>query len=144
MSKQQQVSSIYTSEAEFSALGIAVREIVRVRSALDELQSAQKFATVIHQDNFGSIRWTEDLQGLRKVKHVGLRYHYLRQYVPDGSIKVAYTSADKNRDESLTKSLVKERHSVHRSYFVEFPKQISKGAVKNWKVQNFQDHYQDT
>lgn len=40
------------------------------------------------QDNLGAISWTNTVQGLRRVKHVALRYHYVRSIVEEKIVRV--------------------------------------------------------
>lgn len=83
-----------------------------IRSVLEELSIAQASETIIYQDNLGFIKWTSHVQGLRHVKHVALRYHYIRNIVESRQIKVVYTPSAKNKADSLTKVLGRKLHSV--------------------------------
>lgn len=74
----------------------------------------EKAPTSVLQDNLGTITWTQDVQGLRRVKHVGLRYHFVREMVDNMDIKVIYTPSDKNKADSLTKILGPQMHAIHR------------------------------
>ena len=68
------------------------------------------------QDNLGSISWTGKGQGLRKVKHIGIKYHYVRSMVDDGKVQVLYVSSVQNWADSLTKVLGREVFAIHRRY----------------------------
>ena len=65
------------------------------------------------QDNLGTIRWTEDVQGLRKVKHIGMRYHYVRDAVDTRNVAVQYTESEHNRADMLTKILTGDPFVQH-------------------------------
>ena len=80
-SKLQTATAQSTAEAEFFALHSVVREVSRVRDILRELGEHQRSPTVVYQDNLGTISWTDNVQGLRKVKHIGVKYHYVRSKV---------------------------------------------------------------
>lgn len=77
----QTASAQSTAEAEYTALASCFPGIGWVRSLLSAVYKAQAPVTAIFQDNLGTISWTEDVQGLRKVKHVGIKYHYVRYHV---------------------------------------------------------------
>ena len=115
-SKLQNATTLSTTEAEFYALSSCVRDVQWMRAVLDELQGHQGKPTVIYQDNLGTIRWTEDVQGLRKVKHIGIRYHFVRDAVEDKDVTVVYTESAKNRADSLTKILPGEPFGIHRRW----------------------------
>lgn len=67
----------------------------------------------MYQDNLGCINWTESVHGLRNVKHVGIKYHYVRDLVCRSVINVVYVRSDENRADSLTKILGRSLHAVH-------------------------------
>ena len=70
--------ALSTAEAEFNALADTVRNAVWMRGVLEDLGQPQKSPTVVNQDNLGAIAWTKEVQGLRNVKHMGIKYHYVR------------------------------------------------------------------
>ena len=87
-SRLQTVTAQSTAEAEFISLAHCVREIHWVRATLVELKVFQSQPTVVHQDNLGTISSTNEVQGLRKVKHIGIRYHYVRDAVDSKALEV--------------------------------------------------------
>ena len=115
-SKLQPATTMSTTEAEFYALSTCIRDVVWVRALLADLQSRQQSETVIYQDNLGTIRWTDDVQGLRKVKHIGIRYNYVRDAVDGHHIALEYVPTDKNRADSLTKILLAASFEMHRTW----------------------------
>lgn len=54
------------------------------------------------------------MHGLRNVKHVGIKYHYVREAVQSGEVKVKYTPSNENRADGLTKALVGDTFCGHR------------------------------
>lgn len=66
-----------TNEAGFTSLTHCVREIQWIFATLTELGVKKSGPTVVHQDNLGAICWTKDGQSFRKVKPIGIRYHYV-------------------------------------------------------------------
>lgn len=47
--------------------------------------------TNVFQDNLGTISWSEEMQGRRKVKHIGVKYHYVRSAVYSETVQVDHT-----------------------------------------------------
>lgn len=115
-SKLQTATALSTAEAEFSALSACVREVRWLRDVMAEVCCPQVKATTIYQDNLGAISWTEHVQGLRKVKHVGIKYHYVRESVDAKHVTVQYTPSADNRADSLTKGLIGETFENHRRW----------------------------
>lgn len=52
------------------------------------------------QDNLGTISWTEGVNGLGKVKHVDIKYNYVRDSVDWNICKVKYALSAEYRPNS--------------------------------------------
>ena len=105
-SRLQSLTAQLTTESEFISLPHCVCEIHWIRVTLDELGVSQSDPTVLHQDNLGAIIFTNELQGVRKVKHIGIRYHYVRDVVDSKALQVQYFASTDNKADGLTKVLV--------------------------------------
>lgn len=114
--KIQSATAPSTTEAERAALATCVREFSWLCKLLEDIGSPESGETLIRQETFGAIRWTEDVQGLRNVKHVGIKYHFVRSMVESGTVNIDFTSLATNRTDSLTKILGSEMHAVHRQH----------------------------
>ena len=115
-SRLQSCTAQSTAEAEFNALSNAIREVKWIRMVLKELNVIEDEPTQILQDNLGSISWTEEVNGLRKVKPVGIKYHYVRDSVDAKHITVKFTPSSGNRSDSLTKVLIASDFVKHRTW----------------------------
>lgn len=111
-SRLQAATALSTSEAEFAALASCAHDVVWIRSIIGDNDKDLLTVTTIYQDNLGAITWKNHVQGLRKVKHVSLRYHYVRSVAEDGTIKVLYVPSTNNHAASLAKILSKDMHVV--------------------------------
>ena len=107
-SKIQSSTALSTSEAEFNALAYGIKELKWIRIVLLELQVIDGNPITVMQDNLGTISWTEGVNGLRKVKHVGIKYNYVRDAVDSNICNIQYTPSAENRSDSLTKVLIGE------------------------------------
>jgi hypothetical protein len=66
-------------------------------------QCPGKVPTLIYYDNQDSISWAEG--GLRKFKHVELKYHFTQHLIQSGQAKVTYVPSGDNCADGLTKAL---------------------------------------
>lgn len=103
-----------TTEAEFDALAAKVREVVWARAVLHDLGEKTEKPTVVFEDNLVSISWTETVQGLRNVKHVGFKYQFVREHVMSKTVEIRYTPTEVNRADVFTKSLLGDLFHTHR------------------------------
>ncbi len=91
-------------EAKYVALSEGSRATVWMRELLCELAACPgKEPTIILHDNQRSISWAEG--GLRRVKHVELKYHYTQCLIESGQVRMQYVSSSRNAADGLTKAL---------------------------------------
>ncbi|KAK1668617.1 hypothetical protein QYE76_056776 [Lolium multiflorum] len=111
-SKQCTVAKSST-ESEYIAASEAVwmkRFIVElgvVPSALDPL--------VIYCDNMGAIANAQEPRSHKRLKHIKLRYHSIREYIEDGEVKICKVHTDLNVADPLTKALPRAKHDQHQN-----------------------------
>ena len=98
------------------------------RRVLVELDLTPHGSTVVNQDNLGTIAWTSEVQGLRNVKHVGIRYAFVKEAVEAQSIKVLYTPSHKNKADAVTKTLVGSAFNIQREMIHVIPKSARGGV----------------
>ena len=46
--------------------------------------------------------------GLKKSRHIDIRYHFIREYVDQGIVKIVFVKSEDNKDDPLTKNLKKD------------------------------------
>ena len=112
-SKMQTSVAMSTTEAEFDALAGTVRDVIWVRAILQDVGVQIRMPTAIFEDNLVSIAWTDSIQGLRNVKHVSIKYQYVREAVKENAVEIRYTPTEKNCADALTKALIGEPFRLH-------------------------------
>ena len=113
-SKLQPSVALSTTEAEFYALSECIREVNWVRQLFIELDIEMSSPTPVQQDKLGAIKWTKEVQGLRNVKHVRIRYHFVKEAVQRKDVEVVYTPSVENKADPLTKVLGGSLFDTHR------------------------------
>lgn len=104
-SKRQPSVSIATGEAEYVAMSQAAREILWLRSLLLELGFAQEGSTILLGDNRAALVLAENPVAHTRSKQIDIRFHYLRELVERGVVKVQYTESAAQAADGLTKAL---------------------------------------
>ena len=97
-STKQSVTAQSTTEAEYVSACAAARELSWWKIVLAALDLPQG-AVLLHEDNSGAIKWAEG-QGHHKVKkHIGVRYHFVRDMVEAKElVMVPIASVDQTAD----------------------------------------------
>ena len=65
-------------------------------------------ATVVHHDNLSSIRLSENPVFHDWRKHIDIIYHFLRDFVQRGTIRLEYIQTDEQLADIFTKALCRQ------------------------------------
>ncbi|CAG7639035.1 unnamed protein product [Allacma fusca] len=106
-SQKQPCVSLSSTEAEYIALTSGAREIVWLRSFLEEMGYPQKGPTSILVDNQSAIRLTKNPEMHARTKHIDVRFHYVRELEANQLVHVEYVPTEDQLADSLTKPLLK-------------------------------------
>jgi hypothetical protein len=104
-SRKQSSIALSTAEAKYIVACFASCEAIWLQKLLTGLFHLEMEATVILCDNQSCIKMTENLVFHDKSKHIEIRYHYIRDMVQRGAIKLQYVGTDEQVADVLTKSL---------------------------------------
>lgn len=108
-SKKQSVVALSTTEAEYIAAAGCVCQCVWLRRVLEKLGSAENAETVIMCDNSSTIQLSKHPVFHGKSKHIDVRFHYLRELVNDGVVKLCYCPTEDQIADIFTKPLKLEQ-----------------------------------
>ncbi|KAK1604970.1 hypothetical protein QYE76_028643 [Lolium multiflorum] len=100
---------IAASEASSEAVWMKrfIVELGVVPSALDPL--------IIYCDNMGAIANAQEPRSHKRLKHIKLHYHSIREYIEDGEVKICKVHTDLNVADPLTKALPRTKHDQHQN-----------------------------
>jgi hypothetical protein len=94
-SRKQSSIALSTIEAEYIAACFASCEAIWLRELLIDLFDMEMEETIILCDNQSCIKMTENPVFHDKSKHIEIWYHYIRDMVQRGAIKIQYVGIDK-------------------------------------------------
>ena len=103
-----------STEAEYMALSDCSRQVVWVRNLLGELGYKLE-AIPIAGDNQGSIFLSSNPVTSKLSKHIDIRYHYIREVIERGLVKVEFIEGSNNPADLLTKNLGRIKFELFRS-----------------------------
>lgn len=107
-SKRQETVALSTTEAEYMATSRACQQAVWMYSFMREAGLEQPTPAILLNDNTGSIALTESQKGHKKAKHIHIRYHYIRERVSEGDVRVIHVPSADNLADILTKPLPRD------------------------------------
>jgi hypothetical protein len=112
MSKLEPTVAISSTEAEYMALLQAVKESIWIQRFLKELgrYSVVKNSDRIMEDNQGAIALAHNPEYHARTKHIDVQYHFVRECVEMGKVKLVYCPTEEMVADALTKPLARDRH----------------------------------
>ena len=108
-SRLQTLTALSTTEAEYISAVEAGKEVVWMRQLLAELGFPLSGPSVLHMDNQSAINVAKNPEHHGRMKHLDLRFYWLRDVVESGEIVPHFIGTEAMPADILTKALPRER-----------------------------------
>ena len=112
-SKTQSIVAQSTIEAEYYAMGEAIKEalwLIKLYSELPILRLNTTLPLTICDDSQTAIRLADNPQDHGRAKHIDMKWNFIKDTIQQGKLKLEYVSTEHNCAGLLTKALPKPRH----------------------------------
>lgn len=106
-SRKQQTVAKSTTEAEYVALSEGTSEACWLRNLLDEIGLLTEGPTVIYEDNLSAIATAKNPEHHKRLKHVDIKHHFIREKIDSGVIDVKQIESKNQIADGFTKPLNK-------------------------------------
>lgn len=117
-SRLQPCVSTSTAEAEYYSLSECSKQCIWYLNLLKELNF--NINTIdINVDNKAAIFISENNLINQKVKHIDIRYHYIRELIKENKIKLKYIKSQENIADGLTKFLSNIKMTTFRNNILQ-------------------------
>ena len=113
-SQKQQSVALSLAKAEYMATSLASCEAIWLRKMLFDLFGQPLRPSVIYCDNQSCIKLTKNPVFHDRSKHIGIKYHFIKDYVQKGVVKLEYIPTDEQVADILTKALPRGKHVYFR------------------------------
>ena len=113
--KKQALPALSTVKAEYIAGAEVTKEAVWLVRLLRKDLNAQVDAPPVpmHFDNQGAISLTKNSDNHNRTKHIDVKWHFIKAYVENGTIKITYLPTKSMVADILTKALHRDSHRQH-------------------------------
>jgi hypothetical protein len=118
-SKAQRSVSLSSAEAEFCSLSDAAKEIKFVFQILLSMGILVELPIIVRVDNVGAIFMTENVSTNSGTKHVDVRYHFVREFVEEGFVKIIFVRSEHNTSDGFTKNVTGDIYDAHVADYME-------------------------
>src|SRR6266702_4985986 len=105
--RKQELVTLSTAEAEYVAAMHAAKEAIWLRKLLGELFPNLLVPTSLYCDNQATLKLATDNNYHARTKHIDLRFHFIRQTIASGALKLLYCPTEDMVADILTKALPK-------------------------------------
>ena len=102
-SGKQSLVAASSTEAEYIALFHACSEALFLRQLIGEMHNTKPQTVQIFGDNIGSIKLADHQAYHKKSRHINIKFHFIRNYVANKSIKITYIPSKMNMADMCTK-----------------------------------------
>ena len=113
-SRKQSCVALSTAEAEYVAACSASCEVVWLWKLLSKLFDLPLEATSIFCDNQSCVKLSENPVFHDRSKHIEIKYHYIRDIVQRGAVKLLYVAMDEQIADVLKKPLARVKFEYFR------------------------------
>lgn len=103
--RKQNIVTLSSCEAEYVALCETAKEIVWIKNLMKDFGQEMDDPIVIYTDSQSAMSMIEREKFSNRTKHVDIKYHYVKDLVQQGLIKLKYCSTEVNVADMLTKPL---------------------------------------
>ena len=104
-SKKQACVALSTAEVEYIALASTAQESVWLQQLLADIKKEPPKKMVIFEDNQSAISIARNPQFHGRSKHIGIKYHYIREQVGNGKVELEYCRTNDMLADCMTKGL---------------------------------------
>lgn len=109
-SRKQKAVALSTCEAEYMSLSSISKECQFLRALIQPIQVSD--VPIIYCDNQAAAKLAENPMVTARSKHIDIQYHYIRDCVKEGTLKIEYIPTDQMVADVLTKGLPAPAHNL--------------------------------
>ena len=113
--KKQSTTALSSCEAEYVALTAGINEACWIKYVLRDLRVGRTERILIFEDNQSAIKVSQTPANTKRLKHIDVKYHYIKQLVEEGTIELKHISSKNQIADILTKGVPRHQFEKLRS-----------------------------
>ena len=118
-SKSQRSVTLSSSEAEYVSISEIAQDLLFVKQNLEFADRTIRYTIIVHVDNIGAIYMAKNGSSSNQTKHVNTRYHFVRELIEEGIMKIEFVKLENNNSDIFTKNLGQELFKKHSNFFMK-------------------------
>lgn len=113
-SQRQKCVALSSTEAEYIAAALAMKEMVWIDRLMDDIWSKHEEPSML-VDNQSAIRLIKNMEFHKRTKHIDVMYNFVREKFRDGFFKLSYVNTNNQVADIFTKPLPRHKFQKFRS-----------------------------
>ena len=119
VSRGMHIFALFSSEAEYQGMAVAVEEAFFLKQLLEDFGVQQKHPIAIGEDNQSYFKLCRNPVMHKRSKHIEIKFHFIRDKTQEGTISIHYVPNDTMAADILTKSLPVLKVETFRTVLME-------------------------
>ena len=111
--------SLSCTEAEYVAMSEVCMEVIFIKNILVFLEIKLDYPIIIQCDNVGAIYLANNEKTSGQTKHIDVRYHYVREFIEDGIVKIIFVRLKDNQANPFTKNVPEATYRENSDVYLE-------------------------
>ena len=111
--------ALSSTEAEYYGISDVVTELLFIKSLLEFMGIKVQLPIIVRVDNIGAIYLSGNASSSTRTKHIDTRYHFVKDYIEDGIVKIKFVKSEDNDTDLFTKNLSNSDFQKYMEKFME-------------------------
>lgn len=127
VSKLQTEIALSTAEAEYIALSQSMRDLLPLKGLISEVLTSygvsleeENTHSTVFEDNNGTLSLARTPAMTPRTKHIGVKYHFFREHVRNGTVKIVKVESENQKADIFTKGLGPQKFEAIRKMLMDW------------------------
>ena len=103
----------------------AAKEISFIVQLLESMSVEVKKPIVVYVDNISAIFMSENASATSRTRHIDARYHFVREFIEEGFLKIGFVKTTENKSDLFTKNASSNIYDSHVQDYVLEQREIA-------------------
>jgi hypothetical protein len=112
-SKSQRSVTLSSLEAEYVSILEIAKDFLFVKQNLEFANITICYPIIVHVNNIGAIYKAKNGSSSNQTKHINIFYHFVRELIKEGVMKIEFVKLENNNSDIFTKNLGQELFKKH-------------------------------
>ena len=95
------------------------KDLLFVKQNLEFADTTIRYPIIVHVNNIGATYMAENGSSSNQTKHINMLYHFLKESIEEGIMKIEFVILENNNSDIFTKNLGQELFKKHSEKFMK-------------------------